>query len=176
MADEAHASMDFGGGVGQPEEIVAVDHSRAQRPSPAKAAAQQSMIAPVVLTQEQFSALLAAVVAQRSAAHAAPMKLGNPGPLGLAGFALTTMVLSIFNTGAFLDAKLVRGAWECHRGRPPAATNLRCDRCLCAASCAAGARRAAAGTVLRRHCATDCRGARNRGRQHFRRRRVCIVR
>ena len=29
--------------------------------------------------------------------------LGNPGPLGLAAFALTTFILSVFNTGAFTD-------------------------------------------------------------------------
>jgi len=32
--------------------------------------------------------------------------LGNPGPLGLAGFAMTTMVLSVFNTGCLIDARL----------------------------------------------------------------------
>jgi len=32
--------------------------------------------------------------------------LGNPGPLGLAGFAMTTMVLSIVNTGVIIDPKL----------------------------------------------------------------------
>jgi len=32
--------------------------------------------------------------------------LGNPGPLGLAGFAMTTMVLSVFNTGSLIDARL----------------------------------------------------------------------
>jgi len=32
--------------------------------------------------------------------------LGNPGPLGLGGFALTTFTLSIFNTGAFVDPRL----------------------------------------------------------------------
>ncbi|KAI8998014.1 GPR1/FUN34/yaaH family-domain-containing protein, partial [Gaertneriomyces semiglobifer] len=32
--------------------------------------------------------------------------LGNPGPLGLGAFALTTFVLSAFNAGVFIDAKL----------------------------------------------------------------------
>jgi len=32
--------------------------------------------------------------------------LGNPGTLGLAGFAMTTMVLSVFNTGVLIDARL----------------------------------------------------------------------
>jgi len=35
-----------------------------------------------------------------------PSGLGNPGPLGLGGFALTTFVLSVFNTGVFLDPTL----------------------------------------------------------------------
>ena len=32
--------------------------------------------------------------------------LGNPGPLGLGAFALTTFVLSVFNTGVLIDPKL----------------------------------------------------------------------
>jgi len=32
--------------------------------------------------------------------------LGNPGPLGLAGFALTTFTLSVFNTGVLIDPRL----------------------------------------------------------------------
>jgi len=35
-----------------------------------------------------------------------PSVIGNPGPLGLGGFALTTFVLSVFNTGVFLDPSL----------------------------------------------------------------------
>lgn len=31
---------------------------------------------------------------------------GNPGPIGLAGFAMTTFVLSVFNAGVFIDKKL----------------------------------------------------------------------
>ena len=34
-----------------------------------------------------------------------PSGLGNPGPLGLGGFALTTFTLSVFNTGVFMDPK-----------------------------------------------------------------------
>jgi len=33
--------------------------------------------------------------------------IGNPGPLGLGGFALTTFVLSVFNTGVILDSKFL---------------------------------------------------------------------
>jgi succinate-acetate transporter protein len=32
--------------------------------------------------------------------------LGNPGPLGLAGFAMTTFILSVFNTGVLIDPRL----------------------------------------------------------------------
>jgi len=32
-----------------------------------------------------------------------PSGLGNPGPLGLGAFALTTFTLSVFNTGVFMD-------------------------------------------------------------------------
>jgi len=35
-----------------------------------------------------------------------PSGLGNPGPLGLGGFALTTFTLSVFNTKAFVDPSL----------------------------------------------------------------------
>jgi len=35
-----------------------------------------------------------------------PSGLGNPGPLGLAGFALTTFTLSVFNTGVIVDPLL----------------------------------------------------------------------
>jgi len=35
-----------------------------------------------------------------------PSGLGNPGPLGLGGFALTTFMLSVFNTGVILDPTL----------------------------------------------------------------------
>jgi len=34
-------------------------------------------------------------------------EIGNPGALGLAGFAMTTFVLSLFNTGVFIDPSLV---------------------------------------------------------------------
>ena len=33
--------------------------------------------------------------------------VANPGPLGLAGFALTTFVLSVFNTGTFSSFSLL---------------------------------------------------------------------
>jgi len=35
-----------------------------------------------------------------------PSGLGNPGPLGLAGFAMTTFILSVFNTGVLIDPRL----------------------------------------------------------------------
>jgi len=35
-----------------------------------------------------------------------PSALGNPGPLGLGAFALTTFCLSVFNTGVFINAEL----------------------------------------------------------------------
>ena len=33
--------------------------------------------------------------------------VGNPGPLGLGGFALTTFVLSVFNTGVIIDRQFI---------------------------------------------------------------------
>lgn len=38
--------------------------------------------------------------------HTVHPGLGNPGPLGLGSFAMTTFVLSCFNAGVFIDARL----------------------------------------------------------------------
>jgi len=36
-----------------------------------------------------------------------PPEFGNPGPLGLGGFALTTFMLSVFNAGVFIDSSYI---------------------------------------------------------------------
>ena len=53
------------------------------------------------LSSAQFEALLARI-APPAPPPPPPSGLGNPGPLGLGGFALTTFVLSVFNTQVIL--------------------------------------------------------------------------
>ncbi|UJR38538.1 hypothetical protein I4U23_031205 [Adineta vaga] len=58
------------------------------------------------LTNEQFELLLHRIggISQRTPV---PTTLGNPGALGLGGFALTTFMLSVFNAGSnLIDSKL----------------------------------------------------------------------
>ena len=58
------------------------------------------------LSSQQFEALLSRIggPAQQSAT---PSALGNPGPLGLGAFALTTFMLSVFNAGSnLIDSRL----------------------------------------------------------------------
>ena len=58
------------------------------------------------LSSQQFEALLSRIggPAQKSET---PSSLGNPGPLGLAAFALTTFMLSVFNAGSnLIDSRL----------------------------------------------------------------------
>jgi len=71
-------------------------------------ASQSAAAGAVTLSAEQFERLLAAVGkgAAAPAPAAAPAVTYNAAALGLAGFALTTFVLSVFNTGVFLDSKL----------------------------------------------------------------------
>lgn len=58
------------------------------------------------LTSQQFEALLAHI-AGPPATPSVPSALGNPGPLGLGAFALTTFMLSVFNAGSnLIDLKL----------------------------------------------------------------------
>ena len=58
------------------------------------------------LTSEQFEALLTRI-AGPSPTTPVPSALGNPGPLGLGAFALTTFMLSVFNAGSnLIDIKL----------------------------------------------------------------------
>ena len=59
-----------------------------------------------VLTSEQFEILLNRIGGP-TGATLVPSALGNPGPLGLAGFALTTFMLSVFNAGSnLIDSQL----------------------------------------------------------------------
>jgi succinate-acetate transporter protein len=55
-----------------------------------------------IFSTEQLKLVLGAFV-QPLPPPAPPSGLGNPGPLGLGGFALTTFCLSVFNTGVFMD-------------------------------------------------------------------------
>jgi succinate-acetate transporter protein len=58
------------------------------------------------LTSEQFEALLNRI-AGPSTPPPVPSALGNPGPLGLGAFALTTFMLSVFNAGSnLIDSEL----------------------------------------------------------------------
>ena len=58
------------------------------------------------LSSQQFEALLSRIGGP-SAATPTPTALGNPGPLGLGAFALTTFMLSVFNAGSnLIDPKL----------------------------------------------------------------------
>jgi len=59
----------------------------------------------VSITIEELCRIVSASNASL-APSAPPSGLGNPGPLGLGGFALTTFTLSVFNTKAFVDASL----------------------------------------------------------------------
>jgi len=64
------------------------------------------------LTSEQFEILLHRIAAnglstKQSAQSSEHGGIGNPGPLGLAAFALTTFMLSVFNAGSgLIDSKL----------------------------------------------------------------------
>lgn len=62
----------------------------------------------LVLENTQFERLARLLSNQPGGAPLPPIPqsgLGNPGPLGLAAFALTTFCLSVFNTRAFTDPK-----------------------------------------------------------------------
>ena len=61
---------------------------------------------PTGLSPEQFEILLNRI-APPPPPPPPPSGLGNPGPLGLGGFALTTFVLSVFNTGVILEPTLI---------------------------------------------------------------------
>jgi succinate-acetate transporter protein len=80
-----------------------------------------------------------AVPASETAAPAATPVIADPGPLGLAGFAMTTMVLSVFNANIISDVKLqgvvlplalfygglvqlLAGMWEFRKGNTFGAT------------------------------------------------------
>jgi succinate-acetate transporter protein len=59
------------------------------------------------LTSEQFEILLNRIAGPPPPPPPIPTALGNPGPLGLAAFALTTFMLSVFNAGSnLIDPKL----------------------------------------------------------------------
>lgn len=60
------------------------------------------------LSNEQFELLLNRLGGP-SPITIVPSVLGNPGPLGLAGFALTTFMLSVFNAGSNLIDKELEG-------------------------------------------------------------------
>ena len=60
------------------------------------------------LTNEQFEMLLNRIGGP-SATTVVPTALGNPGPLGLGGFALTTFMLSVFNAGSNLIDPTLEG-------------------------------------------------------------------
>ncbi|TPX66463.1 hypothetical protein SpCBS45565_g04421 [Spizellomyces sp. 'palustris'] len=60
---------------------------------------------PYRFTNEQFEELLNRIAAPPPP-PAPASGLGNPGPLGLGSFALTTFVLSCFNAGVFIDKRL----------------------------------------------------------------------
>mgnify|MGYP002385271712 CR=1 FL=1 len=61
---------------------------------------------PPSLTNQQFEILLNHI-GGLSSRTPVPVSLGNPGALGLAGFALTTFMLSVFNAGSnLIDASL----------------------------------------------------------------------
>ena len=59
------------------------------------------------ITREQFERLLQAMPKPPPLPPPAS-GLGNPGPLGLGAFAMTTFILSVFNTGAFMDPRAER--------------------------------------------------------------------
>jgi len=60
----------------------------------------------VTINMGELAEIVQRINGKEPARSAPPSGLGNPGPLGLGGFALTTFALSVFNTGAFLDPSL----------------------------------------------------------------------
>jgi len=70
------------------------------KPSTAEAGSQVS------ISIEELCRIVQANNCSQMLASTPPSGLGNPGPLGLGGFALTTFTLSVFNTGVFLDPTL----------------------------------------------------------------------
>jgi len=60
----------------------------------------------VTITMQEYAQLVQAMNGQVPRGPPPPSGLGNPGPLGLGGFALTTFILSCFNAGVLIDEKL----------------------------------------------------------------------
>jgi succinate-acetate transporter protein len=60
----------------------------------------------VTISMQEYSQLVQAMNGQQPRGPPPPSGLGNPGPLGLGGFAMTTFILSVFNAGVFIDAEL----------------------------------------------------------------------
>ena len=62
----------------------------------------------VGISNEQFQMLLSCMGTSNNLKQETPSALGNPGPLGLGGFALTTFMLSVFNAGSnLIDSRLL---------------------------------------------------------------------
>eukprot|EP00026_Physarum_polycephalum_P013740 Phypoly_transcript_14174.p1 GENE.Phypoly_transcript_14174~~Phypoly_transcript_14174.p1 ORF type:complete len:263 (+),score=34.63 Phypoly_transcript_14174:27-791(+) len=60
----------------------------------------------VTLSLYEYTQMLQSIHGQQPRGIPPLSGLGNPGPLGLGGFAMTTFILSVFNTGVLLDASL----------------------------------------------------------------------
>lgn len=60
-----------------------------------------------LLTDNQIELILGRLVTSNQTSATLPKSYGNPGPLGLAAFALTTFMLSVFNAGSnLIDSRL----------------------------------------------------------------------
>ena len=70
------------------------------------------MATTIAMGADQFELLLSRIAPPPPPAPP-PSGLGNPGPLGLGGFALTTFVLSVYNTGVILEGQLVGCVRRC---------------------------------------------------------------
>lgn len=60
----------------------------------------------IAISVRDYTNLVQTINGQMPRGPPPPSGLGNPGPLGLAGFAMTTFVLSCFNAGVLIPAEL----------------------------------------------------------------------